>query len=125
MNLILDTNALLWWLMRHPRLAQSRHWETIQTAPRVGVSVVSPWELWIKQHARGLALPDDLDDQLVTEGFTMLAPTVEDAKLAAELPLIHRDPFDRMIVAQAMRFNAPVVTSDRTLQRYDVDVLLV
>ncbi len=89
------------------------------------VSVVTPWELWIKARAGKLILPQNLDSGFNADDFTMLAPTVEDARLAASLPPLHRDPFDRMIVAQALSRRLTVVTADKVFRDYGVDVILV
>jgi len=70
-------------------------------------------------------LPDRFDERLNSQPLALWAPTLEDARLAASLPLLHRDPFDRMIIAQALNRQATVVTGDPVFARYGVDVILV
>ncbi len=124
MSLLLDSNVLLWWLFNHPRLNAAAI-AAIKADDTPLVSLVSPWELWIKAAAGKLQLPDDLEQGIRDDGFTILTPTLADARLAARLPPIHRDPFDRMIVAHALNRQATVVTSDRHFADYGVDVLQV
>ena len=124
MSLILDSNALLWWLEDSPRFPTALM-ERINTEPDLWVSVVTPWELWIKVSSGKLDLPGDLIDELRVRQIAVVSPTLEDARLAANLPLIHRDPFDRMIVAQTFNRRATLITSDRILGDYGVPVLLV
>ena len=124
MSLLLDSNALVWWLaeMRLP----DQLLERIEYERPVYISLVTPWELWIKAAAGRLILPPSFEDGLTREdNLTILSPTIEDARVAADLPPIHRDPFDRMIVAQALGRQATVVTSDRVFADYGVDVILV
>lgn len=123
MRFFLDTNALIWWLADDPRLAEVR--QRLITADEVLLSVVSPWELWIKATTGRLDAPADLELQLAASAITLVSPTLEDARVAAELPMIHRDPFDRMIIAQAKRRDAPILTADRVMARYDVGTILL
>lgn len=124
MSLFLDTNALLWWLGAERLTPQVV--DRIDNESPVFVSVVSPWEIWIKVANGKLALPRDFDADLGREdALTVLSPTLDDARLATALPLIHRDPFDRMIVAQALNRGATLVTSDRGLSRYGVRILQI
>jgi len=125
LSLLLDSNALLWWLTNDPRLDRLGVRNAIQAEPDVIVSVISPWELWIKAATGKLRTPDDMAEQIARSHFTLIAPTLEDARLAAALPPLHRDPFDRMIVAQALNRQATVVTGDRRLAAYGVDAILV
>jgi PIN domain nuclease of toxin-antitoxin system len=123
LSLLLDSNTLLWWLADHPRL-QAKVSDRIAVETTVGVSLVSPWELWIKAASGRLRLPDDFLERLSSTGVDIWSPTLADAQLAADLPLLHRDPFDRMIVAQALNAHATLVTGDLRLASYGVEVLL-
>jgi PIN domain nuclease of toxin-antitoxin system len=123
--LFIDSNVLLWWLTDHPRLAQSEARDRINSADQVYLSVVSPWELWIKSASGRLPLPDDLTEQINQAGFTLLSPALADARLAADLPPIHKDLFDRMIVAQALNRDATLITGDRQLAAYGVKIILI
>jgi PIN domain nuclease of toxin-antitoxin system len=121
-SLLLDSNALVWWLDDNARLA--RQVERIEAEAEVGFSVVSPWELWIKAAIGKFQLPRRFDERLATLPLAMWSPSLDDARLAASLPLVHRDPFDRMIIAQALNRQATVITGDAVFARYGVDVIL-
>ena len=122
----LDSNVLLWWLIDDERLKKHDVRERLRYARRVMVSVVSPWELWIKQATGKLNRPFEFDEQVALKwGLELVSPTLADANLATGLPLLHRDPFDRMIVAQAINRQATLITSDEQLSRYGADVVLI
>lgn len=124
MSLLLDSNVLLWWLVGSPRLAAGLL-DRLESETSLFVSLVTPWELWVKAESGRLRLPDDFDDRLGRNQLSILSPTLADARLASRLPPIHRDPFDRMIIAQALNNRAQVVTGDRQFAAYGVDVILV
>lgn len=124
-GLLLDSNVLVWWLDDAPRLRGSAIAARIAVEPVVMVSVVSPWELWIKARSGQIGLPGRLNERLPELDLQIISPTLGDARLAAALPPIHKDPFDRMIVAQAMNRRATIVTSDALFRDYGVDVILV
>lgn len=86
-------------------------------------SAVTPWELGIKKALGKLSFPAGLPDMLEAEGFEALPISPRHAEHAATLPLHHRDPFDRMLVAQAQLESVALVTADRTLRPYDVDLV--
>ena len=125
MVLLLDTNALVWWLDDNPRLQRGEARDRIEAEPIVALSVVSPWELWIKASSGKLQLPARFDERLAAQPLEVWSPTLDDARLAARLPPIHRDPFDRMIIAQAFNARATIVTGDGHFADYGVDVILV
>jgi PIN domain nuclease of toxin-antitoxin system len=124
-GLILDSNALIWWLEDAPRIRRSAAFERIARDPTVMVSIVTPWELWIKAASGRLRLPGRFNERLPELGLEIVTPTLRDARLASALPPIHKDPFDRMIVAQALNRGATIVTSDKTLADYGGEVILV
>ena len=116
MRLLLDTHALLWALADPDRLN-----DTARDALRDGrnvvlVSAVSAWELAIKQAAGKLRAPDDLLEVVDATGFDWLPISAQHALLAGALPPLHRDPFDRMLVAQARQESLIIVTRDRGLR---------
>lgn len=120
-QLWLDSNAVAWWLVDHPRLLRHGLRDQLRKAPVVSISLVSAWELWIKQAAGRLRLAGDLVIQPADlAGFDLVAPNQDDAWRAANLPPIHGDPFDRMIIAQCLNRDATVVTSDRLFSDYGV-----
>ena len=124
MSLLLDSNVLLWWFVGDQRLAPGLV-ERLRREAQVGVSLVTPWELWIKARSGRLKLPEGFEEGIAGDAVTIIHPSLDDARLAARLPPIHRDPFDRMIIAQALNAKATVVTGDRHFAAYGVDVIEV
>lgn len=122
MRLLLDTQAVVWWLADDPCLSP-RAAEVIEAAgDDAVVSAASVWELSIKR-AAGRYEGEDLLGAATAAGFTMLPITGEHGKLAGELPLHHRDPFDRVLVAQAIIEDRVLVSSDAVLGRYGVPLV--
>jgi PIN domain nuclease of toxin-antitoxin system len=126
-NLLLDTQALLWWKAGNRKLGR-RARRAIETgAGTVRVSAASAWEIAIKTRTGRLTLAEPLDtwlpDQLERDGFLMLNVTVPHAVAVAFLPDHHHDPFDRMLVAQARAEGLTLVTSDAVFDAYGVPVL--
>jgi PIN domain nuclease of toxin-antitoxin system len=121
--LLLDSNSLLWWLAE-TRLPLPLI-EQLKREPSLYISLATPWELWVKAAAGRLDLSPDFDEALDGAALTILRPTLADARLAANLPQIHRDPFDRMIIAQSLNAGMTVVTSDSVFANYGCDVILV
>jgi PIN domain nuclease of toxin-antitoxin system len=99
----------------------------ISNADDVYLSVASAWELAIKRQLGKLKIPRDVDlaAEFARDGFVPVPITIEHALVAAKLPPIHKDPFDRMLVAQARIEGLTLVTADPMLSRYDVPVLAV
>lgn len=123
--IILDTNVLLWWMAGEDRLLRTGWIDRIDTQPAMGLSVVSPWELWMKVGTGKLVLPPSFDRVLADARFELLPVTIEDGRRAGLLPLLHKDPFDRMIIAQALNRDATVVTGDRNFAQYGVRTIFV
>jgi PIN domain nuclease of toxin-antitoxin system len=121
-DLLLDTHVALWWLDDQP-LSPLAH-EAIQDPTRVvHVSIASLWELAIKHSLGRFRLRDELADMILDNGMELLAVTTPHALALRDLPLHHRDPFDRMLVAQASVEGLELVTRDRRLSVYDVRVI--
>jgi PIN domain nuclease of toxin-antitoxin system len=123
MRLLIDTHTLLWWFAEPERL--SRRVRTMLSTPTntVFVSAASGWELAIKVNLGKLDALDlvvDLSRYVNEEGFEELAIDVAAAIRAGLLPNHHRDPFDRLLVAQAQLLNIPILSSDLVLDAYDV-----
>lgn len=119
-TLLLDTHALLWWLTgdrRLPRPARVR----IADADQLAVaSAVSAWEIAIKQAMGRLSAPGDLLAVVEASGLAWIAIGEREAYDAGGLPMHHRDPFDRLLVAQARLRSATVVSGDAVFDRYGV-----
>ncbi|HEX3172705.1 MAG TPA: type II toxin-antitoxin system VapC family toxin [Solirubrobacterales bacterium] len=123
MRLLLDTNALLWILMAPDRLRKTTAEAIRSEESEVWASVVSPWEFAIKASHGKLRAPDDLSVRLDLARVSLLPISLRHADAVASLPHHHRDPFDRMLVAQAQVEGLTLVTSDRELARYQVALL--
>lgn len=121
-RLLLDTHIFLWWRGDPDRLEPEAR-NRIATADIVFVSAASAWEAAIKSSLGRLSLPDTLEAGVVASGFEKLLITFSHAERAADLPPFHRDPFDRMLVAQAQAEGLTLVTRDRLLEPYSVNIL--
>ena len=123
MNLLLDTHILLWWLADEPRLGQSIRESIVNPSTRVMISAVSVWEIGIKQALGKLKVPESILPVIQSEGFEELPITCQHAELAARLPNHHRDPFDRMLIAQAVLEGLTLVTNDKQIETYDLAIM--
>lgn len=123
MRLLLDTHALLWWLADDGRLSPPARDAIADGANLVAVSAASAWEISIKKALGKLQAPDDLPAAIDDCGLQPLPITLHHAALAGALPRHHDDPFDRMLVAQAMHEGLTVVTADPAFAAYGVAVL--
>ncbi len=124
MSLLLDTHVVLWWLTDDSTLAAEIK-ERLDHEPDVYVSPATIWEVAIKQSIGKLDKPADLPERIRDSGFRHLNITVEHGIVAGRLPLIHRDPFDRMLIAQAQVEQLTLVTRDAEIPKYAVDTLAV
>jgi PIN domain nuclease of toxin-antitoxin system len=122
MSLLLDTHVVLWWLADDPTLSDDLK-TRLDHEPDVYVSPVTIWEVAIKQSLGKLIDPTDLPERIRNIGFTELPITSLHAIAAGRLPLIHRDPFDRMLVAQARCQDLTLVTRDAHIHKYEVATL--
>ncbi len=121
--LLLDTHALLWSVGDEERLSPVVRDVLSAGVVPAYVSVASMWEIAIKRASGKVDVPDDLLEKVAEARFIELGVTFEQAMLAGALPPLHRDPFDRMIVAQAQIQGLTVVTRDERIAAYDVPVL--
>lgn len=124
MRLLLDTHAVLWWLEDHSRLGQ--HARTLLGDPDndVLVSVVSLWEIVVKSRVGKLTADlKDISDGIMQGGFAWLDIRLAHLTALAGLPTYHRDPFDHLLIAQALAEGAQLVSSDRVIRRYAVQVI--
>lgn len=121
-RLLLDSHVVLWWFDGHASLG-ARCQKAISEADEVFVSSVTPWELGIKRALGKIDYPDTLVETVIDQGFAPLPVLSEHADNAPQLPMHHRDPFDRMLVAQAQRERLVLVTADGLLAPYDVEIL--
>ena len=123
MRLLLDTNALLWWFQGHPSLSSKARRAISSTENQILVSTAVGWEISIKNSAGKLeigGLLDSFEAKLAEEDMAVLPISMDHAVRAVRLPGHHKDPFDRMLVAQAQAENLAVVSSDPVFERYGV-----
>jgi len=123
-SLLLDTHVALWGITADPSLDEELL-DRLRHDPDVFLSPVTLWEIAIKQTAGKLAGPADLAERVRDMGFRELPVTHAHAIAARRLPVHHRDPFDRMLVAQSKVEGLTLVTRDSDIQRYDVELLVV
>ena len=123
-QLLLDTHAFLWWLAGSERLSEAAKSAVADGANGVFVSAASAWEISTKHRlgqlpgAESVAL--DVAGVIANEGFHQLAITVVDAARAGRLPGVHRDPFDRMLIAQALARDLVLISIDPVFDGYGV-----
>ncbi len=122
-RLLLDTHVLLWWLADDPALSAPAREALADPATEPLVSAASVWEIAIKRSLGKLTVPDDLPDRIVREGFAWLPVTGAHAWQVRDLPAHHRDPFDRLLIAQALTERLPIITGDARFDAYRVPVL--
>ena len=127
MELLLDTHALIWWVQDNPRLSTPARDAIADPANDVFVSAACAWEITIKHNLGKLpevaALAADVQAVIAAEGFEGAAVTVAHAERAGRLPLHHRDPFDRMLIAQATADARMLVSNEVFFDRYGVQRL--
>jgi len=123
MNLLLDTHVLIWALENSPTLSANARDAIVDGNNMVFVSAASAWEISIKKAIGKLEAPDNLLEEIELHRFTPLNMNFDHARRAGTLPDIHKDPFDRMLIAQAQIERLILVTRDDSIPRYDVNVL--
>jgi PIN domain nuclease of toxin-antitoxin system len=122
-RLLLDTHVLLWWLADDPSLAREAEVAIADAASAVFVSAATAWEIAIKQALGKLDAPSDLERQIEVNRFKALSISTGHAYSAGTLPRHHDDPFDRMLVAQAMAEGLTIVTRDPRLRAYGASTM--
>lgn len=122
MTLLLDTHVILWWQRDDRRLGREAR-KAIAEADVVWVSAVSGWEVAIKSALGRLRLDEPFAALLAADDFTELPMTLAHADRLQQLPPHHADPFDRMLVAQALTQRATIVSHDRALEPYGATMI--
>jgi PIN domain nuclease of toxin-antitoxin system len=122
-RLLLDSHIVLWWDSDLDKLSADQRDAIGDPGNQVLVSAVSGWELGIKRSSGKLKLTDSIRILARRFGFIELSITMEHAEFAGSLPLLHKDPFDRMLVAQAMVEGLTLVTVDAAMREYGVACL--
>lgn len=122
MRLLLDTHVLLWWFEDDSRLGDLHRVLVTDVNNHLYLSAVSLAEIAIKSAVGKLkASVTEIEDAASRQGFMSLPFVAPHARRLAELPLLHRDPFDRMLVAQAQEEGLTLLTGDEAMAHYDVD----
>jgi PIN domain nuclease of toxin-antitoxin system len=124
-RLLLDTNVLLWWLAGNRNLKQSVTRIIAAPESEVFVSAATTWEISIKRKLGKIRAPENMEAEILKEGFSPLPITLFHGQLAGSLPDVHRDPFDRMLIAQAQAEGLEVVSGDRIFAQYEVKLVPV
>ena len=129
MRLLIDTHIALWAIDETARLSHAAL-RRIEESDVIGVSVVAIWEIAIK-HARRRDRPDDIRitgrearERFVEAGFMLLPVSAEHTAAVDDLPRLHGDPFDRLLIAQARVERVPFLTADRALENYGAPVVI-
>jgi len=123
MRVLIDTQVLLWWFRDDPALSAKARRTIAKADNEVLVSPASGWEMAIKNKSGKLdaqELLDRLEIELDEQGFQVLPISLDHALRAGSLVLHHKDPFDRMLVAQAQAENLPILSNDVAFDRYGV-----
>jgi PIN domain nuclease of toxin-antitoxin system len=124
MKILLDTHTFLWFVNDSPELSPAAA-ELLESDVDLLLSTASLWEIAIKVNLKKLSLPDDYDKfvpkQMTLNDIELLPISLEHLSAVAKLPLHHRDPFDRMLISQAMSESMPVVSADPKFDDYEVE----
>ncbi len=127
MRVLLDTHAFLWWISGSPKLSEAARETIADERNDLLFSVVSGWEISIKAGVGKLDLPETPRDfvtgQVLLNDLRVLTVSLDHALRVYDLPNHHRDPFDRLIVAQALSEGVPVLTADPLVARYSVETI--
>ena len=124
MRALLDTHALLWWILEDPALSPGAREVIAEVNNTLLVSAASAWEMAIKFQSGKLPRAGELVARFVSEveieGFQLLSITAEHGIRAGLLPGLHKDPFDRLLIAQSQAENAPIISNDPVFETYGV-----
>lgn len=124
MNLLLDTHVFLWAVDNSPELSSAARAAIVDGGNVVFVSAATAWEIAIKRAIGKLTTPEgDYLEELSVHRFTPLSITTEHALAVEKLPAHHKDPFDRMLIAQAQEEHLTIITRDQRLGLYDVKII--
>jgi PIN domain nuclease of toxin-antitoxin system len=123
MDILLDSHALLWFLKGNTKMPEKTVEVIHSPENEIYVSIASVWEIAIKTSIGKVTLDCGIDNfikNINDNGFSLLAISPEHIKKSMELPFIHRDPFDRLIIAQAVVEGMNIITADENIVKYDV-----
>jgi len=124
MNILLDTHVLWWFLRGNEKIPTTTRDTIFDSQNIIYISIASIWEVAIKMSIGKLSFDGGIDgfiNAIEDENFELLGISTEHTKTVANLPFIHRDPFDRMLVAQAITENIPIMTTDANVLKYGMN----
>jgi PIN domain nuclease of toxin-antitoxin system len=124
MRVLLDTHTLIWGLCEPDRLNVKTKELLTNIDNIIFVSIASLWELQIKKSLNKITLPDNFTSQLQENGYELLNITHEHISKLDTIPMIHRDPFDRMLISQCIYENIPLVTKDTEIIKYNIQTII-
>lgn len=123
---LLDTHALLWYWGGNKQLSQKSKELIENSENQIFLSVVSLWEIALKVSIGKLTLPlsyDDIQNKLIEDKIELVAIQFEDTKKLVQLPFHHKDPFDRMLIAQELNLEIPIIGKDETFDLYPIQLI--
>ncbi|MGL5834961.1 MAG: type II toxin-antitoxin system VapC family toxin [Waterburya sp.] len=124
---LLDTNAFLWWVTNDKKLSSTAHTVISNPQNEIFFSIVSSWEIVIKTQIGKLPLPESpeiyIPSRLSYYDFKTLSINMEDVLQTWQLELHHKDPFDRLLIAQSQINNLPIITADTKFDLYNVSIV--
>ncbi len=127
MRVLLDTHTFLWWITDAPEMSARARSLIADSDNRVYVSAASGWEIAIKAQIGKLLVPEDPQrfvlEEIAANSFSVLSIRMEHALHVLSLPMRHRDPFDRLLMAQSRVEGMPILTADSVFADYEVDVV--
>ena len=127
MKILLDTHAFLWWNMDAPQLSQKAKEMIASSKTEIYISAASTWEIAIKCQKGKLILPEPPEKYVISRisyyGFDILPIHISHTVKTYSLPLIHADPFDRILIAQCMLENMDMISADEYIRQYEVNVI--
>ena len=125
MNYLLDTNIIIRWLNDDTKLNKQAVSIISNPANTIFVSAIAIWEIRIKEALKKIYLPDNFLSVLKSESFEELPLMIEHADNIKNLPLYHKDSFDRILISQSMVENLTLLTSDKIFKKYDINCIIV
>jgi PIN domain nuclease of toxin-antitoxin system len=123
MKFLLDTHSLLWTVFEPDKLSTEAQEIIVDQQNIICVSLISLWEISIKQNIGRLDIPKEFFEVVITGGFEMLPLSIAQIEQYQKLPLHHRDPFDRMLIVQAKEQKLILITRDSEISKYDIKLL--
>ncbi len=120
---MLDAHAFIWWLTASSALTVRARRAVSDPGNEVLLGIGSLWELTIKRSLGKLNFPHDLEAVVRDEGFSVIGITFEHLRVLESLPHLHRDPFDRLLISQALADQLPIVTGDRAFAAYGATLI--